>query len=327
MCAPTAVAVAAGLSALTLAGCSGKGSGSSSLGEPIVLQTEHFTVEPGDEVTLCQVIHLQNEEMDWQHISSRMVEGSHHLILYRAMTDLPGYEAPPPGLQECTMGAARLFVYASQTAVHETTLPEGIGGQLRENEIFILEIHIANAGETALDAWAEVTIDPADPKEIDQYSGILFYLNADFAIPPGAGIDGAPLHEDSAVCAVPNDVTVFRMQSHAHKRMKRVDAWHADTNAVDKTHIYKNEDWHSPVMREFSDPPLSIAANENIHFTCKWENETANVIEFGESVNDEMCIVGLGYYPRIEPEDSPMGNQYGIDMSGNVFCLDGELYY
>ena len=318
--------VAAGLSLLSTA-CSSGGNGSSSLGEPIVLQSEHFAVEPGEEVTLCQVIHLQNAPMDWQHISSRMVEGSHHLILYRAMTGLPGYEAPAPGLQECTMGAARLFVYGAQTAVNETTLPEGIGGRLDENEIFILEIHIANAGETTLDAWAEVTINPADPKDIDQYSGILFYLNTDFSIPPGAGIGGAEPHEDSAVCAVPNDVTVFRMQSHAHKRMKRVDAWHADTNAIDKQHIYKNEDWHSPVSRSFVDPPLSIAANETIKFTCAWENETENPIEFGESVNDEMCIVGLGYYPRIEPEDSPVGNQYGIDMHGNVFCLDGELWY
>src|SRR5205085_5030578 len=133
-------------------------------------------------------------------------------------------------------------------------LPDGIGGHMDENEVFILELHIANASETALDAYAKVTIDPAPSSEIEQYSGVLFYVNQDFTIPPGAGIHGAPLHTDAAMRPVPKDVSVFRMQSHTHKRMKRVDAWLADGGGADETHIYKNEDWHSPIMRTFDDP-------------------------------------------------------------------------
>ena len=222
------------------------------------------------------------------------------------------------------MEGPRLFVYGAQEAVHEVSLPDRIGGHLEENEIFILEVHIANASSEPVEAFATVTIDPAPEDSIDQYSGILFYMNTDFTIPPGAGIDGAPVHTDGAVCAVPRDVNVFRMQSHAHQRMTKAESWLADASGSRAQKIYKNEDWHSPVSRSFDDPALAITAGQAIDFECSWSNETDQNIEFGESVEDEMCIVGLGYYPAIEYDGS---GTVPIDMHGNVFCLDGDLYY
>lgn len=289
----------------------------------MVLESEHFSVGPGQEMTMCQVIHANNAPMDFRRVTSQMVEGSHHLILFRHLA-LPGDPVPAAGLQECEMGGARLYIYGAQEAVHETTLPDGIGGKLEENEIFILEIHIANASPATLDAYATVTIEPAPAGSIEQYSGILFYMNTDFGIPAGAGVDGAPVHTDGATCEVPRDVNVFRMQSHAHKRMTKAESWLTDTSGLESQKIYKNEDWHSPVSRSFDDPALAVTAGQNIRFECSWTNETTEVIEFGESVEDEMCIVGLGYYPRIEFDGT---GTVPIDMRGNVFCVDGQLYY
>lgn len=314
----------AALASLAL-GCSSPKDGADGERKPMVLESEHFVVQPGEEKTMCQVIYANNAPMDFRHISSRMVSGSHHLILFRHLSlPLEGFETPAEGLQECQMEGPRLYVYGAQEAIHEVQLPDRIGGRLDENEIFILEIHIANASAEAIDAFATVTIDPAPADSIDEYSGILFYMNTDFAIPAGAGIDGAPVHSDAATCAVPRDVNVFRMQSHAHKRMTKAEAWLTDASGFDAQKIYKNEDWHAPVSRSFDDPALSIAGGQNIEFECSWSNETDQVIEFGESVEDEMCIVGLGYYPRIEYDGT---GTVPIDMHGNVFCVDGELYY
>lgn len=317
------VALAAGLAALA-GGCASSESDSATP-QPVVLESEHFSVAPGEEKTLCQVIHAGNKAMEFNHISSRMVEGSHHLILFRHL-GLPGYPTPEPGLQDCEMEAPRLYVYGAQEAVHDVSLPEGIGGRLEENEIFILEVHIANASEQALDAFATVSINPAPADSIEQYSGVLFYVNTDFSIPPGAGVEGAPVHTDDATCRVPRDVNVFRMQSHTHKRMTRVNTWLTDLDGNDEQAIYKNEDWHSPNTRNFSDPPLAVESGKSIHFECSWTNETDSAIGFGPSVEDEMCIVGLGYYPAIEFDDGG-DHTVPVDMRGNVFCVDGELYY
>ena len=320
---PAFLVAVAGLATAT--GCAGSGSDSASSPKPVILETEHFTVAPGEEKTLCQVIHAGNEAMEFNNISSRMIDGSHHLILFRHAA-IPGYSTPEPGLQECNMESPRLYVYGAQEAVHDVSLPEGIGGRLQENEIFILEVHIANASEQTLEAFATVSINPAPAGSIEQYSGILFYMNSDFSIPPGAGIEGAPVHTDEAVCRVPRDVNVFRMQSHTHKRMTRVNTWLTDADGKDEQVIYKNEDWHAPVSRDFKDPTLAIQSGKNIRFECSWTNETDNPVEFGPSVEDEMCIVGLGYYPAIEFDD---GGEHTvpIDMRGNVFCVDGDLFY
>ena len=74
------------------------------------------------------------------------------------------------------------------------------------------------------------------------------------------------------------------------------------------------------IIRDFTNPVLSVTANQQLHFECTWKNETDATIDFGESaVDDEMCIVVAGYYPRIT--DGPIG------LGGNVFCLDGQVYY
>lgn len=303
---------------LPLAGCGGSSSGGDGP-KPLVLSVDPFTVAAGQEVTYCQTIYADNAHMDFRHVSSRMVEGSHHLILYRDASSLVGQSPPPPGLSECTMETPRLYVYGAQEREHEVTLPEGIGGELEEDTIFILEVHFANASPQPVTAFAEVTIEPAPEGSVEQYSGILFYLNNDFQIPARAGFDGAPTYTEGVVCPVPESVNVYRTQSHTHKRGLRVDGWLADPEGTERQHIYKNEDWHAPVSREFAAPGLAVAAGQTIKFECTWENETDATIGFGPSVEDEMCILGLGYYPRIE--NGPLG------LRGNVFCVDGQVYY
>lgn len=305
------------LGSLVLAGCSGDGSGSGA-GDTISLHMEPFTVAGGEETTRCYAIHLGNDErIEFDRISSNMVDGSHHLILYRDASYLiPGNTPPEAGWTDCGMDTPRLYVYSAQEAVNETTFPEGVGGDMDPNAIFIVEVHYANASPDPVEAFADITFHRAKEGAIEQLAGILFYLNADFAIPPGAGFDGTPEHVDGVSCDVPETVNVFRVRSHTHKRGIKVEGW---IDGADRTRkIYKNEDWHAPAEHDFIPEPLVIAGGEDVRFECTWTNETDGTIDFGPSVEDEMCILGLGYYPRIN-------GPYGLD--GNVFCYDGEIYY
>ena len=107
------VGLAALASSLSL-GCSSSKDGAEAA-KPMVLESEHFVVQAGEEKTMCQVIYAQNAPMDFRHISSRMVSGSHHLILFRHLAlPLEGFETPAEGLQECEMEGPRLYVYGAQ---------------------------------------------------------------------------------------------------------------------------------------------------------------------------------------------------------------------
>ena len=306
---------------VVLSGCgnsSGGGNGVSS--KPLKIESERFIVPALQETTLCYTVYAENAHMDFRRITSSMVAGSHHLILWRDASDLlPNGQPPPAGLGECLMETThpRLYVYSSQEAEHDVSLPEGVVGELKENTIFILELHFANASNESIEAFADVTIYPTEKQEGDEYNGILFFMNTDFAIPPGAGMDGSEAHTDGTVCEVPEDLNVFRMQSHTHKRGIKVEGWHSKPGTATPQKIYKNEDWHAPVSRVFEEPALAMTAGDQIAFECTWTNETDDrVIEYGPSVEDEMCILGLAYYPRL----------LGM-LDGNVFCFNGNVYY
>lgn len=308
------VSILAALAALPA--CSGEKSPDRD--EPYVIRSERFTVGPGEEVTKCQTIHSGTSGFDFRRVESHMVAGSHHLILYRDASELAGNPPPAEGLTDCEMSLQnpRLYIYSSQTAENDTVMPEGVYGEIDPDTVFILELHFANATSEPIEAFAEVTIFPEQKGEDDVYSGILFFMNNDFVIPAGAGVGDTPPHVDEAVCEVPRNVNVFRAQSHTHWRGLRVEGWHEAGGALTSRKIYKNEDWHAPVAREFVDPVLAMAEGDQVRFACTWQNPGTEAVEFGPSVDDEMCILGLGYYPRVS----------GL-LRGNVFCFDGQVYF
>lgn len=290
--------------------------------EPLVVEMQPFTVGPGEEVTKCQVVNVGNaEDFDFSKVSSSMTGGSHHLILYSDASYLAGQVPPPEGFGDCVMDTPRLFVYGAQEPEREASMPTGVAGQLRANTVAILEAHYANASSEAVEARVKVTFEPADPASIDHYAGVMMFADTEFSIPAGAGINGAPMYSHGATCGFPGDVNVFRIGSHAHKRLEKFEIFHHDMNApADIAKIYENTDWHAPLEITYPDgAPMQVTSTQGFRFTCEWTNETAQAIEFGESVEDEMCLMGAGYYPRIE--NGPYG------LGGVVFCADGTLYY
>ncbi len=287
----------------------------------ITVQMGPFEVGPGEERTQCLVTRLGNDApFDVVKTSSRMTPGSHHLIVYKDASSALGQEPPPEGLGDCDMEAPRLFLYGAQEPDHEDTLPAGVARRLEAGTVLILEAHYANASEQTIEARIDVTLDAAEPGTVEQFAGILFYMDTAFSIPPRAGFDGAPLYTHDTTCAVPEGVNVFRLGSHTHKRGSRFEIFRRDLGAgTDVERLYENTDWHEPYELSFpDDAPLRLASGEGFRFACHWTNESDETIEFGPSVDDEMCIMAGGYWPAVE---GPLG------MDGNVFCLNGELYY
>lgn len=287
--------------------------------KPITVSIQPFTVEPGQEITKCQVIHLENEEpFDFNRVRSTMAPGSHHLFVYADAAYLAGQQPQPDGFGDCVMDGMRLPVYPAQTAEYEAVMPEGVAAQLPRNTVLIVEAHYVNAGSTAIEAGAEVTFFPADPATIEHYSGMVVAADLDFAIPPGAGMNGTAPYVHGDVCAMPEAMNVYRLGSHGHKRLAKFEIL-AHDGLADGPELYENLDWSSPAEVIYPDgAPLEVAAGEGFRFACTWHNETDAPIEFGSSVEDEMCIMGAAYYPRIE-------GQYGL--GGVVVCIDGQIYY
>jgi hypothetical protein len=301
---------------LALAGCGG----SSSHGPQPITVHMTFPVDAGSEKTQCLVTKLHNKEaFDYVHAFSQMTSGSHHLILYRDASALAGQTPPPEGLGDCQMDAARLFLYGAQEPTHDEAMPDGVASELDPDTTLILEAHYVNASPNAVTADVTVTLEPAVPGTIHDYAGIIFYMDDAFSIPAGAGF-GSPAYTHSTTCSVPEGLNIFRMTSHGHKRLTDFQIYSEDlSGGTDAGKLYESTNWHEPVEETWPDAsPLVTSANQGFRFQCTWNNESSNTIGYGPSVEDEMCIMGAGYYPRVEGPEQ---------LGGNLFCLDGTLYY
>lgn len=293
---------------LVLAGCSPE----SSAPKPVTFSME-ISVPAGGEITRCLVTELGNEgDFDLVKTASRMTPGSHHLIVYSDASASIGAEPPVLGLNDCTMETPRLFLYGAQTYEFETALPSGIARKLEPGTLLIIEAHYANASDAPIDARIDVTLFPAT-EPIENYAGILFYMDTEFSIPPQTS-----LFTDGTSCAIPENVNIYRLGSHTHKRGTKVEIFR-NVPAATEQKIYESTDWSSPVEIVYPDSaPLRIGSGESFRFDCTWSNETDQAIGYGPSVEDEMCIVAAGYWPAVE---GPFG------MKGTVYCIDGTLYY
>ena len=107
-----------------------------------------------------------------------------------------------------------------------------------------------------------------------------------------------------------------------HKHLERIDV-----NDIVAKNPHK---WYNETLTKVNDSVVRIGIVEGEYHWHKHDHDDEfffilegkliidmedRTIEFGPSVEDEMCILGLGYYPR----------RLGM-LDGNVFCFNGNVF-
>jgi hypothetical protein len=92
-------------------------------------------------------------------------------------------------------------------------------------------------------------------------------------------------------CTVPMDVSLLGASAHVHQHA--VD-FVAETNGMQLYH-YVGPGEAMPARYA---PPIPVAANQGITWTCSYVNDGGSDLVFGESaITNEMCVFGAIYYP------------------------------
>jgi hypothetical protein len=90
---------------------------------------------------------------------------------------------------------------------------------------------------------------------------------------------------------VPKPVNLIGASAHVHQHAV---GFTAETNG---TQIYSYDGGKEPVPARYA-PPIPLAANQGVTWTCSYINEGGTNLVFGESaVTNEMCVFGAIYYP------------------------------
>jgi hypothetical protein len=262
-----------------------------------------YELDPGAEKTHCLVFRMSNEEGGFiRRFHAELNNGSHHMTFYRA-TDTEERTTPFEcvGFDSVFKGDRPLFI-AQQ---HETDLAfpsdeQGtpLGYRIDAHQMMRMEMHYINTTSERAPFEAKVAFDmvPLSAKIVD--TDIAFWGTTGFKIPPNSSYE-TPV---KFVPAIP-DSRSFALTTHQHHFATRMRVWHA--NSAEDTAsepVADCTDWSNPPIERF-DPPLVFSdggrdgGKTGLAYKCEWNNPTPHEISFGESVNDEMCLLWHYYYP------------------------------
>jgi hypothetical protein len=292
----------------TTAGCGSSGEDPApNAGGPTTLSAKigPIHLETGEEHTRCITVNLKNPEGSFiRRFRTSLEEGSHHLVLYRS--DATAENLTPT---ECAAfsglikGQPPLFI-AQQKSMElvmpndENGIPTGL--EIRANQMVDIEIHSIDTTSGPLDVSGDIQLDTVPLSTNIVKSDILLFGTLDIKIPANGEYDtGVKFHG-----GLPG-TKAFAVTTHQHHLGTEMQVWYSTSIEDTKTRVADGKVWSDPAFETFS-PALDFPAKQGQDFSdhglsyqCHWKNTTAKDVGFGESANDEMCLLWAYYYPSI----------------------------
>jgi hypothetical protein len=259
------------------------------VGQTVTLTMDAFTVQPGQEVYMCQLYAnpFGGKNADLIMMDGTMSQGSHHFFLFNV-----GAGVTPSAVQPCLLGGLEIhpFPYLSQQPHWVVTYPEpGMGYPLSGNSGVMMNAHFLNASSAPLQASVKITLYAAKPGLVTKYVGSLFLNNTSIFISPTPV--SSPVHVSSTMApSFSHDYSIITSWSHMHR-------WGLDfTASAGGTQFYEEKQWNEPPLYKHQ-PYLSVKSGTSITWDCKYYNDTGGTLTFGESQNNVMCIYVGQYFP------------------------------
>ena len=250
-------------------------------------------VAASSEATLCRIVRLDNTDpIDVIALEHAASPGTHHFNIWAL---LAAADEDVTGDCDTLWAATNMQLasppYASQDPTFYGEFPEGVAATLPAEQLVLLEYHVINTDPEPVSVSASFNAYAAEPGTIDVYANGIFASASPIELPPG---------ETTVVesrCALDAEVNVFALGSHFHERGRQFDIWPVDATGARGELVYTSDDWESPNLLIRSDDPLAIPAGGGFDYACTFDNDTDRTITYGESADDEMCMMVAIYYP------------------------------
>ncbi|MDP6934647.1 MAG: hypothetical protein QGG40_17125, partial [Myxococcota bacterium] len=102
-------------------------------------------------------------------------------------------------------------------------------------------------------------------------------------------------HTEWTRCLMNEDVDVLFLASHTHQLGVEFTIAPYDGETVGEV-FYRNTDWHDPMIVQY-ETPMPVAAGTGFEYTCTWQNDSAEEINYGLTSLDEMCNMTMVHTP------------------------------
>jgi len=250
-----------------------------------VINSDSFTVQPGEEVFKCQNFDnpFAGKDTAVQTMSSTLAKGSHHLHLYNLT------EGTSRTIADCPGSDFHALLYATGRPTDQMAYPAGMATKIRGATGLRIQIHFLNTGSDPAEGKASIKMIPtADPSTITNWVASLYFNRVYLQVPPGQG------QTVSTSCSIPSaygQIGLVRGVSHMHSR-----GVHFVATTSTGTQLIDDTTWDEPPPHVY-DPPIMLNPGDSINWTCTYNNPTNNTFTFGDSAaTNEMCIFVARYY-------------------------------
>ena len=266
-------------------GAGGTGSGGTG-GDPgngvktATIATIPVSAQPGQEIYKCQNFKnpFGGKDIAVLRSESFMTPGSHHMFVFYDDGNADS------GTQDCSGLEYGTTIHSAARPQQSNNYPDGVGRLVSGNQGFRILVHYLNSTQQAVDMEIQVVFEyTEDPGSLTGIAGSVFMNNVLIGVPPHSPGNA------TKTCAIPHDIQLLGTASHMHQFGTY---FKATTNTG--TVLYEGTEWNEPEPWEF-DPPMHLPAG-SVTFSCDYNNPTSGYLTFGDSFNDEMCILAGTYY-------------------------------
>jgi hypothetical protein len=246
----------------------------------VSVQMDEFTVNPGQEVFMCQdfVNPFGGQDVAVGRSESEMAPGSHHLHVYYGANEPADTRAVP-----CQNPFEfRPMIHLAATPHFVSEYPVNTAAMLKGQTGLRMQAHYLNTTADPIVAKVVVKLTKVDPASIQHWVGQMHFSRSYLQIAPGKG------QVLKTSCKVPDNFGPIQLLSgisHMHKRGVHFVATTSTGQPLMDTNL-----WDEAPPRYY-DPPVTLAPGDTIDWTCTYDNDTGKTLEFGDSAEkNEMCI-------------------------------------
>ncbi len=206
-------------------------------------------------------------------------EGTHHTVLMIGAAD------GPDGSVECNSSLTKPALYASGVGTDSLEMPDGVAIHVKPGDQLLMNLHLFNAGDTALSGTAGIEIMPTVAVDAAHQAAVVLAGKASgLSVQPG-------MATQTGTCTTPGGHTIFAVAPHMHTRGIHMKVSYGARVLHDDDYSFDEQRFH--VLA----PVVQTVLGQKLQIECTYFNETAATIGFGESTTQEMCFALTFVYP------------------------------
>jgi len=237
----------------------------------------------GSEKYLC-VRQTAQRDMYMNRLHTELSPGTHHLGL---MVN-PGPDKPDGTIDCNILEVAERLIVGGGPGTQDLVLPEGVAVKFARGNQLLLQLHLYNTTDRVLPGRSAISATALDARDVRAEAEGLAAQLISLTLPPGrTTVEG--------LCTFDRPQTLASVTPHMHKAGRHAKvvlhtAAHGDS-------VLRDGDFDFMEQRHYLFGPFDVAAGDSVSYSCTYDNQEQRTLGFGESTDDEMCLMGIVRYP------------------------------